>query len=393
MTDLVSPSLRKQNVPLAIPFTKAYLTGNELRYITEALAGNHLCGNGPFTEHCHDWFNKNTGAAGTFLTHSGTSALEMAALLGDIQPGDEVIMPSFTFVTTASAFVMRGAVPVFIDIREDNLNLDETLITRAITKKTKAIVPVHYAGVACEMDTINAIARENDLLVIEDAAHSLLSNYKGKALGGLGTMSAVSFHETKNIVSGEGGALLVNDEKLLDRAFTIWEKGTNRREFFLGKVDKYTWHELGSSYLPSEMTAAFLWAQLQQAEYITQKRVEVWHRYHDLLQPLEEASLLRRPQWSQDTSINGHIYYILLPKPEIRDALLTHLSKAGVEAVFHYLPLHSSTAGQKFGRAGSRLSNTDHLSACLLRFPIWVGLGPAEIEHIVSLVKEFFGRQ
>jgi dTDP-4-amino-4,6-dideoxygalactose transaminase len=370
MTDLVSPSLRKQNVPLAIPFTKAYLTGNELRYITEALAGNHLCGNGPFTEHCHDWFNKNTGAAGTFLTHSGTSALEMAALLGDIQPGDEVIMPSFTFVTTASAFVMRGAVPVFIDIRKDNLNLDESLITK---------------------DTINAIARENDLLVIEDAAHAVLSTYKGKPLGGLGTMSAVSFHETKNIVSGEGGALLINDEKLLDRAFTIWEKGTNRREFFLGKVDKYTWHELGSSYLPSEMTAAFLWAQLQQAEYITQKRVEVWHRYHDLLQPLEEAGLLRRPQWSQDASINGHIYYILLPKPQTRDALLTHLSKAGVEAVFHYLPLHSSTAGQKFGREGSALKNTDELSACLLRFPIWVGLGPANIDHIVSLVREFFG--
>jgi dTDP-4-amino-4,6-dideoxygalactose transaminase len=315
----------------------------------------------------------------------------MSALLADLNPGDEVIMPSFTFVTTASAFALRGAVPVFVDIKEDDLNLDENLIAKAITAKTKAIVPMHYAGVACEMDRILDIARTHNLTVIEDAAHGLMSYYHERPLGSFGQLAAFSFHETKNIVSGEGGVLLVNDESLIDRAFTIWEKGTNRREFFLGKVDKYTWRELGSSFLPSEMTAAFLWAQLEQAEFITKRRREVWKKYHSLLQPLEETALLRRPNYKNDSSINGHIYYMILPNQETRDGLLAHLSKAGIEAVFHYLPLHSSIAGQKYGRSFGKLANTDRLSACLLRLPIWVGLSDAQIEHIAALIKEYLG--
>ncbi len=391
MTDLVSPTLRKHGVSVEIPFTRAYLTGNETFYINQALAGNHLCGNGKFTDNCHNWFKKQIGSPAAFLTHSGTTALEMSALLADLHPGDEVIMPSFTFVTTASAFALRGAVPIFIDIREDNLNLDENLIAQAITAKTKAIVPMHYAGTACEMDTILSIARKNDLMVIEDAAHGLMSYYHERPLGSFGQLAAFSFHETKNIVSGEGGVLMVNDENLIDRAFTIWEKGTNRREFFLGKVDKYTWRELGSSFLPSEMTAAFLWAQLEQAEFITKRRREVWKMYHQLLQPLEERALLRRPIYKDDSSINGHIYYLILPTQEKRDGLLSHLSKAGIEAVFHYLPLHNSVAGQKFGKSCGTLANTDRLSACLLRLPIWVGLSDGQIDRVVALIKEYLG--
>ena len=302
-----------------IPFNKPYMTGKELYYIAEAKFGNMLAGDGPFTKRCHQWLEQRTGSAKALLTHSCTAALEMAALLLDIQPGDEIIMPSFTFVSTANAFVLRGGVPVFVDIREDTLNLDERLIEAAITPRTKAIVPVHYAGVACEMDTIMAIARRHGLKVVEDAAQGVMSSYKGRALGSIGDLGAYSFHETKNVISGEGGALLVNDPELALRAEIIREKGTDRSRFFRGEVDKYTWQEVGSSFLPGELIAAFLWAQLEEAERITNDRLASWARYHELLEPLEAKGILRRPVIPEGCQHNAHMYYVLLT-PGIRPA-------------------------------------------------------------------------
>lgn len=357
-----------------IPFNKPYMTGKELLYIAEAHSKGILAGDGPFTRKCHEWLEANTGTRKALLTHSCTAALEMAAILADIQPGDEVIMPSYTFVSTANAFVLRGGVPVFVDIRADTLNIDETLIEAAITPRTKAIVPVHYAGVACEMDAIMDIAQRHQLLVIEDAAQAVMSAYQGKPPGSIGHLGAYSFHETKNIISGEGGALLVNDDRYSERAEIIREKGTNRSQFFRGQVDKYTWVDIGSSYLPGEVIAAFLWAQMEEAQSITQKRLDIWHRYHEALRPLEDGGKLRRPIIPRGCDHNAHMYYILLESLEKRTEAIAQLNRQGVNAVFHYVPLHSSLAGKRYGRASGELRHTGNLAERLLRLPLWVGM-------------------
>ncbi|MBT8348469.1 MAG: dTDP-4-amino-4,6-dideoxygalactose transaminase [Sulfurovum sp.] len=357
-----------------IPFNKPFMTGNELHYIAEAHSGGHLAGDGAFTERCHKWLEKNTGSNKALLTHSCTAALEMAAILADIQPGDEVIMPSYTFVSTANAFVLRGGVPVFVDIREDTLNLDETKIEAAITPLTKAIVPVHYAGVACEMDVIMDIAKRYDLLVIEDAAQGIMSKYKGKPLGAIGHMGCFSFHETKNIISGEGGALLINDEKLVERAEIIREKGTNRSKFFRGQVDKYTWVDIGSSYLPGEVIAAFLWAQMEKAEDITQRRLAIWGNYQHDFESLEVSGNVRRPIVPFESTHNAHMYYMILPDLESRTNLISGLKKQGVNAVFHYIPLHSSPAGVRFSKSNAELPVTNDIAGRLVRLPLWCGL-------------------
>lgn len=370
-----------------IPFNKPHLTGKELSYISEAHRGGMLAGDGPFTKRCHRWIESNAGVPTALLTHSCTAALEISALLLDIQPGDEIIMPSYTFVSTANAFVLRGGVPVFVDIRADTLNIDETLIEAAITPKTRAIVPVHYAGVACEMDTILDIARRHGLKVVEDAAQGVMSTYKGKALGGLGDLGAYSFHETKNVISGEGGALLVNDPALTTRAEIIREKGTDRSRFFRGHVDKYTWQEVGSSFLPGELIAAFLWAQLEDAKRITADRLALWNHYHELFQPLEARGVLRRPVVPADCEHNGHMYYVLLAADVARDEVLKHLKHENVWSVFHYVPLHLSPAGQRYARTHNALPNTEQQSERLIRLPLWVGLTLEEVKRVVQLVE------
>lgn len=371
-----------------IPFNRPYMTGRELGFITQAESGGMLSGDGPFTKRCHQWLEQHTGCAKVLLTHSCTAALEMGALLADIQPGDEVIMPSYTFVSTANAFVLRGGVPVFVDIREDTLNLDERLIEAAITPRTKAIVPVHYAGVACEMDTIMDIARRHGLKVVEDAAQGVMSTYKGRALGSIGDLGAYSFHETKNVISGEGGALLVNDPALALRAEIIREKGTDRSRFFRGEVDKYTWQEVGSSFLPGELIAAFLWAQLQEAQNITRMRLEAWGRYHDALAPLEARGLLRRPVVPKDCQHNAHMYYILLGAGVSRQQVLETLKNDGVNAVFHYVPLHSSPAGQRYGRVSGVMDVTNMQSERLIRVPLWMGITLEQQNRVVEQLSE-----
>ena len=371
-----------------ILFNKPYMTGKELYYIAEAKFGNKLAGDGPFTKSCHQWLEQRTGCAKALLTHSCTAALEMAALLLDIQPGDEIIMPSFTFVSTANAFVLRGGVPVFVDIREDTLNLDERLIEAAITPRTKAIVPVHYAGVACEMDTILEIARRHGLKVVEDAAQGVMSSYKGRALGSLGDLGAYSFHETKNVISGEGGALLVNDPALALRAEIIREKGTDRSRFFRGEVDKYTWQEVGSSFLPGELIAAFLSAQLEDSEIITNDRLASWAYYHELLRPLEGSGILRRPILPEGCQHNAHMYYVLLA-PEInRQWVLDELKRNEIHAVFHYVALHSSPAGKRYGKVHGSLNVTAQVSEQLIRLPLWVGLSDAQQETVVDTLQD-----
>jgi dTDP-4-amino-4,6-dideoxygalactose transaminase len=369
-----------------IPFNRPYMTGKEFYFIEQAKLGNVLAGDGPFTKKCHRWLEETTGSVKALLTHSCTAALEMTALLLDIQPGDEVIMPSYTFVSTANAFVLRGAVPVFVDIREDTLNLDERLIEAAITPRTKAIVPVHYAGVACEMDTIMDIARRRGLKVVEDAAQGVMASYKGRALGSIGDLGAFSFHETKNVISGEGGALLVNDDDLALRAEIIREKGTDRSRFFRGEVDKYTWQEVGSSFLPGELTAAFLWAQLQEAQSITAQRLASWQHYHELLAPFEQKGILRRPIVPDECHHNAHMYYVLLDPKFDRQHVLTRLKQNAVDAVFHYVPLHSSPAGQRYGRAHGPLTVTNQQSERLIRLPMWVGLTEQQQNKIADLL-------
>lgn len=357
-----------------IPFNRPFMTGKELPMISQAHANGHLSGDGPFTKQCHQWLRDRTGAATALLTHSCTAALEMAALLLELQPGDEVIMPSFTFVSTANAFALRGAVPVFIDIRPDTLNIDETLIEAAITPRTRAICVVHYAGVACEMDTIVDIARRHGLAIVEDAAQAIMSTYKGRPLGTIGQLGAFSFHETKNVISGEGGALLCRDTEFAERAEIIREKGTNRSRFFRGQVDKYTWVDVGSSYLPGEIIAAFLNAQLNDAEDITARRLAIWNRYHAWAAPHEAAGALRRPIIPNECVHNAHMYYLLLPSLEARMRFIANMKERGVQAVFHYIPLHSSPAGEQFGRASGNLDVTDDISNRLVRLPLWLGL-------------------
>ncbi len=367
------------------------MTGKELWYISQAHHQGMLAGDGSFTQRCHSWLKNQTDSPNALLTHSCTAALEMTAILTGIQPGDEVIMPSYTFVSTANAFVLRGAVPVFVDIRPDTLNLDETLIEQAITPQTKAIVPVHYAGVGCQMDEICAIAKRHNLLVIEDAAQGVMATYKGRALGSIGHLGCLSFHETKNVISGEGGALLINDDSYFERAEILREKGTNRSQFFRGEVDKYTWIDLGSSYLPGELIAAFLLAQFEEAEQITARRVHLWDQYHQGLESLEKSGHLRRPIIPEDCQHNAHMYYILLKNLQIRTDLLAWLKQHDIGAVFHYVPLHTSPAGRKYGKACGELPVTDASGENLLRLPLYIGMD--QTERIVELIQDFFKRQ
>lgn len=357
-----------------IPFNKPRLAGRELEYIRQACENMHLSGDGPFTRRCHALLEQDTGCARALLTHSCTAALEMAALLLDLQPGDEVIMPSFTFVSTANAFVLRGAVPVFVDIRPDTLNLDETLVEAAITPRTRAICVVHYAGVGCEMDAIGEIARRHGLAVVEDAAQGIRSTYHGRPLGSMGALGCLSFHETKNAISGEGGALLVNDERFSERAEIIREKGTNRSKFFRGQVDKYTWVDVGSSYLPGEISAAFLLAQLEALDAITGERLRIWETYHQWAEAHEREGRVRRPIVPAHCTHNAHMYYLLLRDLGHRQACIASLKEAEVQAVFHYVPLHATPAGRRYGRAHGELPVTVDVSDRLLRMPLWIGI-------------------
>lgn len=374
-----------------IPFNCPPYTGNEGQYVFDAMKSCKISGDGKYGQQCQTWFEKSLGCPRTLLTPSCTQALEMAAILIDIQPGDEVIMPSYTFVSTANAFVLRGAKIVFVDIRPDTMNMDETLIELAITPRTKAIVPVHYAGVSCEMDVINAIARRHKLVVIEDAAQGMISTYKGRPLGALGHLAAYSFHETKNITSGgEGGLLIINDEQFIHRAEIIREKGTNRSQFFRGMVNKYTWVDLGSSYLPSEIQAAYLWGQLEQTEHITANRVATWNAYRDAFTDLASAGKVELPSVPDNCVHNGHMFYLKCKDLDERTALLAHMKANDILAVFHYVPLHSAPAGLKFGRFHGDDRFTTIESERLVRLPLWYGMSDEVRHRVVNCVKAFF---
>lgn len=374
---------------IMIAFNRVVCTGNELDYIRQAINSQQLSGGGSFSHRCERQLEVLFYCKRALLTPSCTAALEMAAMLIDIQQGDEIIMPSYTFVSTANAFVLRGGVPVFVDIRADTLNLDESKIEAAITPKTKAIVVVHYAGVACEMDAIIKIAQKHRLYVIEDNAQGVMSSYKNRPLGSFGHLATLSFHETKNITCGEGGALLINDQQFIECAEIIREKGTNRNQFFRGQIDKYTWVDIGSSYLPNELSAAFLLAQLEQAKHISQKRIDIWNRYHEAFERLEKEGRLRRPFVPDHCEHNGHIYYVLLNDLEQRTQFLDFLKNQKVSAVFHYVPLHSSRAGKKYTAVSGSLKTTEYVSDCLVRLPMWVGLEKGQ-EVVIQAVFEFF---
>jgi dTDP-4-amino-4,6-dideoxygalactose transaminase len=372
---------------LKVPFNQPYVTGEEFGFIQEAIDDAHLSGNGRFSRQCMALLEEALGAQLVLLTNSCTAALEMSALLADVREGDEVIMPSFTFTSTATALVLRGAVPVFVDVRPDTLNLDERLVEAAITDRTKAIVAVHYAGVACAMDELTAIARSHGLLMIEDAAQAYGSTYRGCPLGTLGAAGTLSFHETKNVQAGEGGALIVNDETLVGRAEILHEKGTNRREFYRGMVDKYSWVDVGSSFLSSDLTAAFLWPQLLRADWINEQRLAVWNRYQEGFARLEAEGLARRPVVPDYAGHNAHLYYLLVD-PGHRDELISALGARGVTSVFHYVPLHSAPAGRRFGRPAGDLHVTDRVSASLLRLPLWIGLSDEQVERVITVVED-----
>jgi dTDP-4-amino-4,6-dideoxygalactose transaminase len=372
-------------VPM-IPFNRPQLVGKEHDYIDEALAGGKLSGNGEFARRCVDWLEQRTGACRALVTPSCTAALEMAGILAGLHPGDEVIVPDFAFVSTANAFALRGAVPVFVDVDPDTLNIDPAAIERAVTERTRAIVVIHYGGVACDMMRIKRIADRHGLVLIEDAAHAVDASFKGRPLGSIGQLATLSFHETKNVQCGEGGALLVNDPALVARSEMVQEKGTDRSRFFRGEIDKYTWQDVGSSYLLSEVATAFLWAQLEHASAITTERCEIWQRYYDALGVLEGEGLLRRPIVPAGCMHSGHLFYLLMPDGETRDRMIEALARRDVHAVFHYLPLHSSPAGRRFGRLGGDVSVTERVSARLLRLPLWAGLGDARVQHVIDAV-------
>lgn len=373
-----------------IEFNVPPLIGCEKEYVSQAIESHSICGDGEFTKRCSKWLEENTGSAKVLLTTSCTHATEMAALLSKIKPGDEVIMPSYTFVSTADAFVLRGATAVFVDIRPDTMNIDEKLIEDAITDKTRAIVPVHYAGVSCEMDTICEIAKRHDLLVIEDAAQGVMSSYKGKALGAIGDFGCFSFHETKNFSMGEGGALLIKDEDYIESAEIIREKGTNRSKFFRGQIDKYTWVDAGSSYLPSELNAAYLYGQLENSDMITKARMKCWNKYNEMLTPLRDRGLLELPFIPEDCVHNAHMFYIKTKDLDERTRLLSHLKGNGVEATFHYIPLHTAPAGKKFGRFNGEDRFTTRESERLIRLPLYYGLSGELVEKVCDTVKSFF---
>lgn len=373
-----------------INFNVPPFTGMEMEYIAQAVENQKICGDGPFTKKCNEWIETTTGTAKCLLTTSCTHATELAALLSDIREGDEVIMPSYTFVSTANAFVLRGAKIVFVDIRPDTMNIDETKIEAAVTQNTKAIVPVHYAGVSCEMDTIMDIAGRHGLFVIEDAAQGILASYKGKALGAIGDFGCYSFHETKNLSMGEGGAILIKDDKYIEKAEIIREKGTNRSKYFRGQIDKYTWVEQGSSYLPSELNAAYLWAQLELAREITDARLARWEQYNTLLQPLKERGLLELPVIPEGCVHNAHMYYAKAKNIEERSRLIDFLKENGIWSVFHYIPLHSAPAGLAFGTFCGEDVYTTKESERLFRLPMFYSLKESEVDYIVSKVKEFY---
>ncbi len=373
-----------------IPFNVPPFLGTETKYIVEAINNQKICGDGPFTRKCHEWLENKTGTAKALLTTSCTHSLEMAALLLEIQPGDEVILPSFTFCSTADAFVLRGAKLVFVDIRPDTMNIDETKIEDAITDRTKAIVPVHYAGVACEMDTIMDIAKRHNLKVVEDAAQAVMSEYKGQALGTIGDYGCYSFHETKNYSMGEGGALLIKDASKIEDAEILREKGTNRSVFLRGQIDKYTWVNHGSSYLPSDMNAAYLWAQLQQADMINENRLASWQRYYDSFEQLEKEGYVQRPIIPAECKQNAHMFYLKAKDLEERTALISFLKKNDILAVFHYIPLHGAPAGKKFGRFHGEDVYTTKESDRLLRLPMYYNLTDADIQKVIDTVIKFY---
>jgi dTDP-4-amino-4,6-dideoxygalactose transaminase len=374
-----------------IPFNKPPFTGNEQNYVLESIKSSKISGDGEFTKRCHEWFEEKLHCKKALLTTSCTHALEMAAILLDIQEGDEVIMPSYTFVSTANAFVLRGAKIVFVDIRPDTMNIDETKIEKAITDKTKVIVPVHYAGVGCEMDTIMALAKRYNLFVVEDAAQGMMSSYKGKALGTIGHLGAFSFHETKNYTSaGEGGLLIINDEKFKERAEIIREKGTNRSLFFRGMIDKYSWVDVGSSYLMNDVSAAYLWGNLEKADEIIQDRLNSWQIYYDGLKELKEKGLIELPTIPEGCIHNAHMFYIKVKNLETRSKLIEYLKQEGILSVFHYVPLHTAPAGVKFGRFYSKDDYTTIESERLIRLPIYYGLENTNVERVYNVATSFF---
>jgi len=373
-----------------IPFNKPSLTGNEQKYLLESINSSKISGDGPFTQKCHQWFEKNLQCKKALLATSCTHALEMCAILLDIKEGDEVIMPSYTFVSTANAFVLRGAKIVFVDIRPDTMNIDETKITQAITKNTKVIVPVHYAGVSCEMDTIMAIANKYKLIVVEDAAQGMMSTYKGKALGTIGHLGTFSFHETKNYTSaGEGGLLIINDTQFINRAEIIREKGTNRSQFFRGKLDKYSWVDIGSSYLMSDVSASYLWGQLEKADTINQNRLRSWHIYKQGLQELQTQGLLTLPTIPAETVHNAHMFYIKVKDIKLRTDLLKYLKEKEINAVFHYVPLHCAPAGKMFSSFSGKDNYTSLESECLIRLPLYYGILEDDVNYIIKTLKHY----
>lgn len=373
-----------------IDFNIPPYVGKETEYIQEAVQTHRICGDGAFTARCSAWLEQRFHAPKVLLTTSGSSALDMAALLCDLQPGDEVILPSFTFSSTANAFVLAGAKLVFVDIRPDTMNLDETKIEAAITDRTKVIVPVHYAGVACEMDAILAMARRHGLMVVEDAAQGVMSTYHGQALGTIGDFGCYSFHETKNYSMGEGGALVINHPAFIERAEILREKGTNRSKFYRGQVDKYTWVDFGDSYLPSELNAAYLWAQLEKAEEINRDRLATWHTYHQAFEELERAGRLERPKVPEGCVHNAHMYYLKCRDLSDRTALIAFLREKDIQAVFHYIPLHSAPAGRKFGRFHGRDESTTKESERLVRLPMYYGLTESDRQRVIDAVRAFF---
>jgi dTDP-4-amino-4,6-dideoxygalactose transaminase len=369
-----------------IPFNRPFTTSREFLYVREAIENGHLSASGPFTERCNRWLMERVGSEQALLTHSCTAALEMAAMLLDIRPGDEVVMPSFTFVSTANAVVLRGGTPVFVDVRADTLNIDERKVEAAIGSRTRAILAVHYAGVGCAMDELVEIAEQAGTPLLEDAAQGILASYDGRSLGSFGRLAALSFHETKNVHCGEGGALLVNDAALCERAEILLDKGTNRRRFIRGQVDKYSWVDIGSSYPPSEINAAFLWAQLEDAVAITARRLAIWRTYHAAFTDLEQRGIARRPVIPAPCSHNAHMYYLLLPDLDSRSRFIAELRRAGIHAVFHYVPLHASDAGRRLGRQAGDLTVTEDASERLVRLPLWPGMADEEVERVVDVV-------
>jgi dTDP-4-amino-4,6-dideoxygalactose transaminase len=371
-----------------IPFNRPQAVGAELDYVLDAIARAELASSGRFSERCASWLEERTGARRALIVHSATAALEMMAILLDLGPGDEVIMPSFTFVSTANAVALRGAVPVFVDIRPDTLNIDESLVEDAVTSRTKAIVAVHYAGVPCEMDVLNDVADRHGLLVVEDAAQALMSTYKGRPAGGLGAAAAISFHETKNLHCGEGGALLVSRPEWLERSLVLRDKGTDRGLFLRGEVDKYSWVDLGSSYGLGELGAAFLWAQLECSQQVLADRRAVWNAYHERFAPLEDIGRLRRPVIPEEVEHNAHLYYVLVRDLAERNRVIEELGRRGVHAIFHYVPLHSAPAGRKLGRAHGELTETDAVADQLVRLPLWYQMPPEAVDRVAAAVAE-----